>query len=220
MTLFRLTLTLFVSLVPAAGATPTSEDPRSQVVLEQICSNDFTRRELTLFANGTLRQRDGEGATRTMRLAELGQVEYDAYLRRFAEIRFEDLAPASSGLEGEWVETCRLELELPGAELQAFDYGRFDSVPHGLRLVLLVVDDLLLEIERRGPGGAARERELDLEVGDRLVRRRDGALFEVLGFTMEGTGVELQGIDQPVTVIMLEDQVQLEFDAAEEDPPL
>jgi len=208
-----LTATLLLALVTLAA-----EDPRSQVVLGQECGNEYTRRELTLFANGTLRLRDGVGATRTMRLAELGQAEFQAYLRRFQEILFDDLAPSSSGLTGDWVETCELTLELPGAEVMRFEYGRFDSLSHGLRLVVLVVDDLLVEMERYGPEGRVRTRELELKIGDRLVRRRDGSRFEVLGFTMEGTGVELLGFDQPITIIMLEDQVQMEFDRQEEDP--
>ena len=213
MSLHRLTLVLL-----AAAFSLAAEDPRSRVLLSQDCGNEFTRRELTLFANGTLRQRDGVGATRTMRLVELGETELGAYLRRFEEIRFDDLAPSSSGLEGDWVESCRLTLALPDMEMQEFQYGRYDSVPHGLKLALLVVDDLLLEMERSGPRGLARARAMEIEIGDLLVRRRDGARFEVLGFTMEGSGVELQGIDQPITIIMLEDEVQLEFDPAEEDP--
>jgi hypothetical protein len=80
-----------------------------------------------------------------------------------------------------------------------------------------VVDDLLVEVERYGPEEASRVREFDLTIGDRLVRRRDGAHFEVLGFTMEGNGVELQGIDLPITVIIRLDEVQREFAPDEED---
>ena len=33
-----------------------------------------------------------------------------------------------------------------------------------------------------------------------FVRRGDGELFEVIGFTSDGQGVELNGINQPVTI--------------------
>ncbi len=87
-------------------------------------------------------------------------------------------------------------------------------MPHGLQQVLLIVDDLLLEVGRQGADAGAPIRALELRVGDEVVRRRDGARFTVLGFTMEGTGVELQGIDQPITIILLKDDVRLEFDPA------
>jgi hypothetical protein len=205
--MIRLAACLLLALVPLA-----EDDPRSRVILDQDCSNEFTRRQLTLFANGTLRLRAGEGGTRTMKLAELGHRELEAYVRRFDDIRFDDLAPSSPGLDGDWVERCKLVLDLPEAESRVFEYGRYDSVPHGLRLALLIVDDLLAEVARSGSDEGVGIREFDLEIGDLLVRRRDGARFEVLGFTAEGTGVELQGLDQPTTILMLKDEVLLEFD--------
>lgn len=205
----RLLCLLLLGAVPASG-----EDPRSQVILERVCVNDFSRQQLTLFGNGTLRLRDGDGATRTMRLAELGQSEFDAFRRRLEEIRFDDLAPRSPGMGGEWVERCTLDLELPGLDRRSFEYGPYDTHSLGLRHMLLIVDDLLLELEAARPGGS-RERAFRFDVGDLLVRRRDGARFEVLGFTVEGTGVELQGIDQPVTLFVLKQDVQLEFDPVE-----
>jgi hypothetical protein len=150
-----------------------------------------------------------------MRLAEVGPEELDAFLARLGLIRFDDLAPSSQGMGGEWVENCRLELNLPDREKHSFDYGPLDSMPLGLRHVLLVVDDLLLELERVRPG-APRARGFKVELGDLVVRRRDGARFEVLGFTVEGNGVELQGIDQPITIYVLKEHVQLEFDPDED----
>lgn len=189
----------------------SEEDPRSTVVLESDCHTETSRRQLTLFANGTLRLRDGIGATRTMRLAELGDNELQAYLNRLSDIRFDDLAPQSSGLEGDWVESCRIELAVPGAHRRVFEYAKFDTVSLGLKHVLLLVEDLLAEFHSVREA-AARPRGYEPELGDIVVRRRDGARFEVLGFTLEGTGVELEGIDQPITVYILKDSILDEYD--------
>jgi hypothetical protein len=166
---------------------------------------------VTLFANGTLRRLVGEGATREMRLAELGPVEFEAYLARLGELRFDDLAHESSGMGGDWVESCRLELALPYRDKETFEYGPYDTVSPGLRQILLIFDDLMLEIERVGPD-APRARGFEVKVRDRLTRRRDGARFEVISFTLEGNGVELQGLDQPVTIYVVKSEIQLEFD--------
>ncbi len=202
-------LATLAALLPLlAGA---SEDPRTQVVLESECRTVASQRQLTLFANGTLRLRDGEGATRTMRLVELGNSETEAYVARLSEIAFDDLAPQSRGLQGDLVESCRVEIDLPRDEPRVFTYDAFDSLTLGLRHVLLVIDDLIAEFQTVSDV-EARARGYDPEIGDILVRRSDGARFEVLGFTMEGTGVELEGIDQPITVFVREDQILDEYD--------
>ncbi len=195
--------------------TGAAEDPRTKVVLESDCHTEASRRQITLFANGTVRLRDGMGATRTMRLVELGASETQAYVNRLAEITFDDLAPQSRGLDGEHVESCRVEIGLPDTEPRVFTYEEFDSLTLGLRHTLLVVDDLVAEfamvreVEHRPRG-------YEPEIGDIVVRRLDGARFEVLGFTLEGTGVELEGIDQPMTVFILEDELLDEFDPVDD----
>lgn len=192
---------------PVAGA----EDARSRVVLSSDCRTTTSRRELTLFANGTLRVFDGLGATREMRLAELGQAELQAYVARLRKISFDDLPPGSPGLEGEWVERCRLELRRTGEAPRVLAYGPYDSLPLAWKHVLLVVDDLFEEI-RTQPEAGERVRRYEPEVGDILVRRNDGARYEVLGFTLEGSGVELLGIEEPLTIYILRDHLLDEFD--------
>ena len=202
---------LILLSLPAVAQEEEFEDPRSQVLLEQICKNDFSHRQVTLFANGTLRRFKGEGATREMRLVELGPVELEAYLARLGELRFDDLAPGSTGMGGDWVESCRLELDLPYRDKMTFDYSQYDTVSLGLRHILLIFDDMLLELERASPD-APLARAYKVEVRDRLIRRRDGARFEVIGFTLEGNGIELQGLDQPITIFVVKSEIQLEFD--------
>jgi hypothetical protein len=190
------------------------QDPRSVVLVVSDCRTETSRRELTLFANGTMRLLDGLGATRTMRLVELGRAELEAYVNRFAEIPFDDMAPQLEGLEGDLVESCRLELAVPGHEHRAFIYEQFDTLSLGLRHALLVVDDLFLEFETAREI-ASRPRAYEPEIGDVLVRRLDGARFEVRGFSVEGSGIELEGLEQPVTLFILKDSLLDEFDPAD-----
>lgn len=200
---------LLVALL--AGSAAAEEDPRSRVLLRSSCETEASARELTLFANGTVRLREGMGATRTMRLSELGDSELRAYINRLEDIAFDDLAPQAKGIEGDLVERCELELELPEEEPKELVYGQFDSIPHGFRHVLLVVDDLLLVAQSERLAGE-RVRAFEPELGDFVVRRRDSARFEVVGFSIEGTGVEIRGIDQPVTIYILKDQLLTEFE--------
>jgi hypothetical protein len=146
-----------------------------------------------------------------MRLSELGDAELRAYINRLADIPFDDLALQAEGLEGDWVERCELLLDLPEEERQELSYGRFDTIPLGFRHVLLVVDDLLVVAQAERLAGD-RTRAFDPEIGDFLIRRRDSARFEVVGFSIEGTGVEIRGIDQPVTIYLLKDQLLTDFE--------
>ena len=209
----RLVVSFSILLTLSMAAPPgrAEEDPRSRVVVDSDCRTEASRRQLTLFANGTLRLRDGIGATRTMRLVELGESELQAYVNRLAEIRFDDLAPQSPGLDGEWVESCTVELAVAGEVERRFEFGKFDTVSLGLKHALLIIDDLIAEVQDVRET-VARARGYTPEIGDIVVRRRDGARFEVLGFTIEGTGVELEGIDQPITVFILKEAILDEYD--------
>lgn len=198
-------------LLVGGSMASAEEDPRSRVLLGYDCRTDTSHRELTLFANGTLRLRDGIGATREMRLTELGRQELEAYARRLEEIGFDDLAPSSPGPEGDWVERCRVDLDLPAGPVRSIDYGRYDTIPLGWKQVLLVVDDLLEEFDSSREA-SARVHDYEPAPGDILVRRRDGARYEVLGKTLEGTGVELEGLDEPITIFILLDHLLDEFD--------
>ncbi len=43
------------------------------------------------------------------------------------------------------------------------------------------------------------------------MKRTDGQLFRIVGFTADGKGVELQGIVQPVELYVLREQLRREF---------
>ncbi len=207
-------LTVGFSSAPVAQETLTHDDPRSRAVLSLECATEIGRRDITLFANGTVRLRRRTEAERQMHLAELERADLDSYLRRLAA---EDLSEAESvryGPTGDWVEQCTLRLELPGSALLEFRYAGFDSL--GLRLdhVVKIAEELgRLAIERDSETGLPYHYKA--RRGDVLVRT-DGALFEVIGKTGDGSGVELRGIDQPLTLYLLEESLPGVFIRLEE----
>lgn len=193
--------------VVALGAE--AEDPRSRVIVVEECRSEIGRREVTLFANGTIRRRQGPEGAEILALAEVGREEVDAFVRRLAAPDLSETEARALSPEGTWVERCSLELRLPDAPVRTFRYGRYESLSLALRTVVEVVRDIEATIV---PG----QREVELpaayrpEPGD-LLERADGVRFEVIGPTADGLGLELSSPDQPLTVFVPAADVRLHF---------
>ena len=79
-------------------ATPAARaDDRSTEVLRYDCVTDLARREMTLFANGTIRLRKGQIGNEWMGLAELSPDKMQAFLNRLSG---EDLCGREEPREG------------------------------------------------------------------------------------------------------------------------
>jgi hypothetical protein len=196
-----LRLPSLLMLLAALPVSAQSDDPRSIEILRYGCESGIARWELTLFANGTLRLRESEPeAEPRMRLAELGRAELAAFLARLAEEDLTEVDVRGAEASGEWVETCRLELTLEGRPQRRLRFGRMDSLPLPLGRLLLVVDDLFLEVERLAPRSRLPA-GYEARAGDRL-RRFDGALYEVVAYTGDGAGIELEGVDEPLVIFI------------------
>ncbi len=194
--------------VPPGETAPETSD-RSHQVLRLDCANRLGRREVTLFGNGTIRLRDGPAGKVWMGLAELGPEEMRAVLSRLAA---EDLAGAgdlSSGVTGDWIEKCEMVIELPGKARQRLSFGRYDSLPLAVSKVRRIAEELggrvrsLNDTDRLPTGYEPR-------VGD-VLKRADGNDYRVVNFTSDGKGVELDGLTQPLRLIVLREQLRLEF---------
>ncbi|HVS01486.1 MAG TPA: hypothetical protein VMT16_01840, partial [Thermoanaerobaculia bacterium] len=91
----RLLLAVFAATAAATPrgaareAAPPQLGDRSHAVYDLTCASELGRRQVTLFANGTIRLRDQVGKIAEMRLGELTRGELEGYLRRMAE---EDLS--------------------------------------------------------------------------------------------------------------------------------
>jgi hypothetical protein len=67
--------------------------------------------------------------------------------------------------------------------------------------------ELVARAEDRPPEGASQlPTGYEPAVGD-VLRRVDGVLFEVQGRTADELGLELQGVNQPLTVYIAKDRV-------------
>ncbi|HEX5761118.1 MAG TPA: hypothetical protein VF121_18170, partial [Thermoanaerobaculia bacterium] len=198
-------------LLAAALAAPLASEapaPRRPELLRLDCASSIGRREVTLFERGTVRLVEGAPGKELSALRELGPDELDAFLRRFAEVDLSEVGRLSKGVEGEWVERCRFELALPSAPPRSFAFGRYDTLPLALARVLRIADELAAGLEVRPPA--------ELPAGYRpqrgdLLRRADGHVYRVAGFTVDGRALELRGLHQPLTLYVLREELRREF---------
>jgi hypothetical protein len=190
-----------------AALTGTYGD-RSRELLDYRCKNDLGVRQVTLFANGTVRVREGLGKQPRMRLGELGTVELEGYLRRLSAEDLSEVHDRQESAEGEWVERCSLHLALDGRPERIVGFSRFDSLPLAVATIVRVADELATHTLAT----------TDLPTGYRpragdVLRRADGVLFEVRGFTSDGQGVEMQGVEQPLTLYVRPEDLPAMFES-------
>jgi len=197
------------TLSGAASATqaPAAGD-RSRELLDYRCANQLGVRQITLFANGTVRLREGLGKAPRMRLGELGPVELEGYVARLLAEDLSEVHDRQESAEGDWLEHCTLRLGLDGRPARDLAFSRFDSLPLSVATILRVADEM-----------AARTRvTTDLppryraRPGD-VLRRADGILFEVVGFTADKLGLEMRGVEQPLTLYIRPEDIPAVFEA-------
>jgi hypothetical protein len=204
---------LLAAALPMLPARPArAADDRSTEILRYECRTDTTRREVTLFANGTLRVRDGVLGNEGMGLVELGPDDLKAFLNRLsAEDLTRDRSP-DRGMEGAWVEHCELRLQLPGKKLQVYTFGQYDPLPLNLSKIVHIAREMgdkvrILKEADEIPADYAPQ------PGDVVKRAGDGALFRIVGFTSDKKGIELRGVVLPLEVYVPRDQLRQSFTA-------
>jgi hypothetical protein len=192
-----------------AGASGAGASNRSVELLRLDCASRLGRREVTLFGNGTIRLRDGPIGKEWMGLAELGPEELQGTLRRLGEEDLSDASHLPQGVVGEWVEKCDLALALPGGKRQKFFYGRYDTLPLGLYHVQRVAEELADKVALLRDVEVLPE-HYEPRLGD-VLKRTDGMRYRVANFTSDRKGIELDGLDQPLHLIVLKEQMRMEF---------
>lgn len=206
-------VTAWMSPAAAAVGTPperTAEDPRTVELLDHDCRSDLGRRQLTLFANGTVRLRQGPRGEEALYLLELSPSDLDAYLRRLAAEDLSESDADSSSVGGDWVERCALELALPGRRTRRFTLDAYTPPSLALSRVMAVVRELAARVEEDAPSGRRLPAGYEPRPGD-LLERLDGVLYRVIGTTADGKGLELQGADQPFTLFVRVEDLRREF---------
>lgn len=200
-----------VLLILAGLPLQARESDRTVEVLRYGCANEVGHREVTLFRNGTVRLFDGPPGEELMGLAELSPEELTGALNR---LQAEDLSEARhlhKGIDGPFIEQCELHLKLPDRKPEVYRFGRYDALPLNLSRVLRVAEDLAAEVDDlKGVEELPVSyvpRELD------VLKRRDGQRYKIIRFTADNNGVELQGLDQPIFIIVLKEEMRKEFTA-------
>lgn len=176
------------------------------------CRTEIDRRDVTLFANGTLRLRQGEPGNESMWLLELRPEERDGYLARLRGDNREEAEPDSRTVGGDWVARCRLSIHLPGKYPEEYEVGRFDSLSLSLQRAVALGEELVGRVDTSTPAEGTTRLPPDYrpEVGDEL-RRPDGSWFRVDGYTADGSGLELSGIEVPLVLYIATANLGLEF---------
>jgi hypothetical protein len=183
-------------LAPAVSAAEPSA--KTTELADHRCVGELAEDQLTLFANGTVRVRERVAERSTMLLAELERDELDGFVARLLDLDFSEAESLRSGITGEWISQCGLALALPDRPSFFFRYGRFDVLPYALETARSILSELEALARTRAAHGAL-PKDYEPQPGD-FVRRTDGELFEVVGATADGQGIELIGINQPVTI--------------------
>jgi hypothetical protein len=175
---------------------------RSRELLDYRCANDLGLRQVTLFANGTVRVREGLGQKPQMTLGELGPDVLLGYLRRLAVEDLSEVHDTHDSAEGNWVERCMLHLALDRQPERHIAFARYDALSLSVANIVRIVDEMAkhaLPVDDLPPRYKA-------QVGD-VLRRADGVLFQVHGFTSDGQGLEMQGVDQPLVLYVRPEDV-------------
>lgn len=191
-------------------AALTGQDDRSREAAWLSCVSELGRGEVTLFANGTVRSRRWDEAGRlAMTLAELSPEELTDVLSRLAGEDLGEVETQRGGAAGPWLETCDLDLALPGDEKRHVRFGALDVLPLALARTVGILHELRVRAEERRPVESLPADYVP-ERGDVLLHR-DGARYQVEGLTSDGKGVELLGLDQPLTLYVALDSLGGEF---------
>jgi len=201
---------LLLALAAPALAAP-GKDARSIEVVRLDCANTLGRREVTLFANGTIRLRDGKPKEELMGLAELGPVEYQGFVERLKAEDLSEVGRLPEGVEGEWVERCMLALDLPDRAPRILHFGRYDTLPLSLSRVLSVAQDLAAKVTVL-EGTDRLPDDYEPRLHD-VLKRVDGNLYRVAAFSVDGKGVELDGVEQPLALYIRKEDLRKEFKA-------
>lgn len=207
-------------------------------LLRYECESELARRDVILFSDGMVRVKgvalegkdpSGNGPLETgagrdhpgtgeatpeegpeLVLHQLTPDELEDFLARLEQDRGPeagDLSLRAPG--GDWVESCRLVLELPDQPREEHEFGPYDSLSLALSRRLKVVRDL--EARAREAAQLSRlPRGYEPRPGD-VLERRDGVLFEIVRDTSDRVAWELQGVEQPLIVYVPKEGLRLEF---------
>lgn len=199
-----------VLLLSALALPLRAQDDRSTEIIRLDCQTETTRREVTLFANGTVRLRDGLIGREWMGLTELNPDELKGFVNRLSDEELTDIEALRQGIHGAWIERCELRLKVPEKPLYTFEFGQMDSLPLTLSRVVRIARELDAKVAMVKDKDELPA-DYDPEPGDILKRAGDGAPFRVVAFTSDNKGVELEGVDMPLEIFVKREDLRKLF---------
>ncbi len=186
------------------GPLPLAADDRSTELLHYGCSSALSRRDVTLFANGTVRLRQGPLDAQELYLDELLPEELGSYI---AQLRAIQAAAVTSAVDlpanapsGEWVEGCEIRLALPGAKPATYATSAYE-IPLLVVTNLIHVAEDLAEFTRPPELAERLPRGYRPRPGD-VLRNAEGGRFRVVDLTSDELGVELEELGSPVMILV------------------
>lgn len=185
------------------GGLRNPKDLRSTEWLKYTCSNSLGRRDVTLFANGTVRLREGLWESQQVYLHELAPPELRLERQLLGSVFDATSTPRQQlsfgGVDGEWIEHCDIVLELPNAKPFHYKFGQFEMPPLEVSRLVQISEDLasltrpLDPVQRLSPTYEPKR-------GDTLVDG-DGERFRIIGLTSDGRGVEVESLSVPMRIL-------------------
>lgn len=204
---------VWVILSAGLAASVSALDPRSVEVFLVRCESSISRRDITLFGNGTVRLRQGPLDQQDLYLYDLDPPAL-ASVRRQIEQAFDDdeevfqrLPP--SLLDGDWVETCTVRVELEDRRRYTFDFARYDVPPLEVARLLLLAENLA-ELTRPLAPPAQLPKDYRPRPGDVLIDAA-GHRYRVISLTSDKKGVELEPQHQPLRIFQAIDSLRQVF---------
>ena len=245
------------ALVGLIGSPQASTaDDRSTEVLRYACAGRLGRRDITLFANGTVRVREwSDGSSDELVGVEIEEISDDEddgsgrgpssedrevivrgldvplaetppFEMRLDELGREDLAyavgrlrailrdaeqgrirePLGENVAGPWSETCEIHLEIFGEDPFHYRISPYDIVPLEIERMIDEAESLA-SYARPLVEPQALPGNYEPHHGDVLINA-EGQRYEVLRLTADKLGVELRGVDQPVTIYVALQQLR------------
>lgn len=192
-----------------AGLPAAAEDPRTVELLRRDCASTLGTNDTTLFANGTVRWRESREKIQSLSLAELEPERVAGFLARLQAIDLGETNPDRRAVDGAWVDWCEIRLQLPDRAPLLFRYGGLDTRTLALDALIRIADELATVARAAGTSGELPS-GYEPRIGDRLARS-DGAEFDVVGFTVDGLGVELRGRIEPLSIYIPRGDLRLHF---------
>ena len=196
---------------------PLAADARSTELMRYECKNELGRRDVTLFANGTVRLRQGLWEEQELYLDELLHEELASYLTRLREVvdsadeRTTDLV--ANVPAGSWVDACEIRLALPGRSPATWEFSAYEVPPLVVAGLVHIAEDLA-EFTRPLVDSDRLPADYEPRPGD-VLRSIEGERFRVVNLTLDRRGVELEGLEVPLRIFVPLDQLGEAFASLE-----